>query len=240
MIVVRKTPPRGFLRLGHRGAMAHAPENTMRAFRLALELGADGFELDVHLSRDGRVVVIHDATVDKTTDGTGAVADKTLAELRALDAGGGERISTLEEVFDALPTAYVYVELKGEGTEVPTADLVCQRGVGGRVIVGSFDAAKVARVKDYAPEIETSLLLGDWDADFVALAREAKADCIHFCWRHHPSPHTLLTDDAMRRAEAAGLKVVLWNEERPAEIAELVKKPIYGICSNEPELLAAV
>jgi glycerophosphoryl diester phosphodiesterase len=220
--------------------MAHAPENTIRAFRLALDLGADGFELDVHRSKDGHLVVIHDGTVDKTTNGTGAVAEMTLAELRSLNAGDGERIVTLGEVFDAFPTAYVYVELKAEDTETPTADLIRQKGAVERVIVGSFDPGKVARVKDYAPEIETSLLIGEWDVDFVALARDAKADCIHFCWRHHPSPHTLLTDGVMRRAEDAGLKVVLWNEERPDEIWKLVQKPIYGICSNEPELFANI
>lgn len=237
MRVIRKRPPAGFLRLGHRGAMAHAPENTFRSFRRALELGADGFELDVHRSRDGHLMVIHDARVDKTTHGTGFVAELTLDQLRALDAGDGERIPTLTEVFDAFPSAYIYVELKGEETEILTADLVREKQAVERVIVGSFDGEKIARVKAYAPEIETSLLLADWEADFVALARRACADCIHFCWERHPSPHRLLTDEVFRRAQEADLAVLLWHEERPDEIRELVRKPIYGICSNAPERL---
>src|SRR5512136_697214 len=97
------------LNIAHRGASAAAPQNTLAAFRKAVELGADGVELDVQLSADGAVVVIHDFTVDKTTDGTGRVAAKTLAELKALDAGSrfspqfaGERIPTLAEVFEAI------------------------------------------------------------------------------------------------------------------------------------------
>src|SRR5512136_1224893 len=97
------------LNIGHRGASAAAPQNTLAAFRKAMELGADGVELDVQLSADGAVVVIHDFTVDKATDGTGRVAAKTLAELKALDAGSrfspqfaGERIPTLAEVFEAI------------------------------------------------------------------------------------------------------------------------------------------
>ena len=97
------------LNVGHRGAMVSAPQNTLAAFRKAVEVGADGVGLDVHLSKDGVVVVIHDFSVDRTTDGTGRVAEKTLAELKALDAGGkfspqfaGGRIPTLTEVFDVL------------------------------------------------------------------------------------------------------------------------------------------
>jgi len=209
----------------------------MRAFRRALELGADGFELDVHRSKDGHLVVIHDATVDQTTNGSGAVADKTLAELRSLDAGDGERIPTLEEVLDVFPHAYVYVELKGEGTETLTADLLRRKGAVERALVGSFDAKKVARVKEHAPEIETSLLIEEWEVDFVARAKEAQADSIHFCWRDHPSPQRLLTDDVLRRAQEAGLHVILWNEERPEVLREVLRLPIYAICSNAPELL---
>jgi glycerophosphoryl diester phosphodiesterase len=236
--IQRKRPRAGYLKIAHRGASSDEPENTMRAFRRALELGADALELDVHRSRDGHLVVIHDGRVDKTTNGRGAVAEMTLQELRALDAGRGERIPTLEEVVDEFaPRCVLCIELKGAGTEIPTADLVRRKHAVPRVIIASFDPEKVACVKDYAPEIETSVLTASWEEDFVALALRAKADCIHFCWERHPSPHTLLTDDVLERAHAAGLRVLLWHEERPAEIRELVKKPIYGICSNAPELL---
>ncbi|MDW6064895.1 glycerophosphodiester phosphodiesterase family protein [Streptomyces sp. FXJ1.4098] len=96
---------------GHRGARADEPENTLRSFRRAHRVGAEGVELDVRVSRDGHLVVIHDATVDRTTDGTGEVAALSLAELRELDAGQGERIPTLREALDAFP-GLVQVEIK--------------------------------------------------------------------------------------------------------------------------------
>ena len=110
------------LNIAHRGASAYAPGNTLAAFRLALEMGADGFELDVMLSADGHLVVIHDDTVDRTTDGRGPVRQKTLAELKTLDAGkfdarfAGERIPTLQEVLDLVAgnRAFVIVELKAD------------------------------------------------------------------------------------------------------------------------------
>jgi len=86
--------------IAHRGASAHAPENTLTAFQLALDQGADGIELDVMLSKDGQLVVIHDETVDRTTNGTGKVAEMDLVELKVLDAGQGESLPTLPEVFD--------------------------------------------------------------------------------------------------------------------------------------------
>ncbi|MFD6726503.1 glycerophosphodiester phosphodiesterase, partial [Streptomyces sp. NPDC060131] len=91
-----------FLTIGHRGAMGVEPENTLRSFVAAEQAGLDVVELDLHLSKDGALVVMHDADVDRTTDGTGAIADKTLEELRALDAGRGERIPVFEEVLDAV------------------------------------------------------------------------------------------------------------------------------------------
>jgi glycerophosphoryl diester phosphodiesterase len=132
----------------------------------------------------------------------------------------------------------LYIELKGEGTEPPVIALVRKNGLQDDVIIASFDSAKVRRTRELAPELMTSVLTGELDLDFVAFAREARADCIHFCWERHPSPHALLTDTLMKTCKEAGLKVVIWHEERPAEIREIVKRDIYGICSNLPDLLA--
>ena len=236
--IERKKPPRSHFRLAHRGASAHEPENTMLAFRRALELGADGLELDVHLTSEGVPVVIHDASVDKTTDGTGQVGEMSLAEIRALDAGKGEQIPLLEEVIDEFAgRCLLLIELKGLGSETPTGDMIRAKDAVASVIVSSFDPAKLATLKTHAPEIETAALTGRWDIDFVALAEEAKADCIQFGWERHEAPHTLLTDDVFGRAREAGLKVLLWHEERPEVIRELEGLPIYGVCGNAPELL---
>ncbi|MBT3267326.1 glycerophosphodiester phosphodiesterase [Candidatus Poribacteria bacterium] len=236
--IQRKTPARSHFRIAHRGASAHEPENTLLAFRRALELGADGLELDVHLSADGVPVVIHDASVDKTTDGTGQVGEMSLAEVRAVDAGKGEKIPLLEEVIDEFAgRCLLLIELKGVGSEIPTGDMIRAKHVVSSVIVSSFDPAKLATLKAHAPEIETGVLTGRWDIDFVELAEEANADCIQFGWERHAAPHTLLTDDVFRRAREAGLEVMLWHEERPEVIRELEGLPIYGVCGNAPELL---
>jgi glycerophosphoryl diester phosphodiesterase len=236
--IARKVSAGSHFRIGHRGASAHEPENTMLAFRRALDLGADGLELDVHLSSDGVPVVIHDSTLDKTTDGSGQVSETSLADIRKLDAGKGEKIPLLDEVIDAFAgRCLLLIELKGAGSEIATADMIRAKDVVPSVVVSSFDPEKLSRMKAYAPEIETAVLTGRWDIDFVALAEGAKADCIQFGWERHEAPHTLLTDDVFRRARDAGLYIMLWHEERPNVIAALDGLPIYGLCGNAPELL---
>ncbi len=113
------------LKIGHRGAMGYAPENTLGSFAKALELGVDGIELDVHVCKSGEVVVIHDERVDRTTNGKGQVKEMTLKELKELDAGKGERIPTLEEVLDFVDRrAFIDIELKAEGIGNSVADIV--------------------------------------------------------------------------------------------------------------------
>ncbi|MGH2523785.1 MAG: glycerophosphodiester phosphodiesterase, partial [Anaerolineales bacterium] len=160
--------PRTPLILGHRGASAYAPENTLAAFRRSLELGAEGVELDVTLSADGVLVVIHDDTVDRTTDGAGRVNGLTLAQLKKLDAGyparfgdrfAGERIPTLEEVFAELDArAIVNVELKEDTSpKRELAEKVVQvihtRGVGGRALLSSFYYDNLQRAKQLDPAL---------------------------------------------------------------------------------------
>jgi len=222
-----------YLKIAHRGASGYEPENTIRAFEKAIALGADMIELDVHLSVDGHLIVLHDAQMNGV-----AVRSLTLAALKRFDVGKGESIPTLQETIDCVKgRCQLYIELKGEDTEPPVIDLVRKNGLQGDVIIASFDSAKVRRTRELAPELMTSVLTGELDLDFVAFAREARADCIHFCWERHPSPHALLTDTLMKTCEAAGLKVVIWHEERSEEIREIVKRDIYGICRNLPDLL---
>lgn len=159
----------------HRGASGHAPENTLAAFRLAAEMGADGIELDVHLSRDGQVVVIHNGTVDARTDGHGRVCDQSLAELQALDAGSwfsphfsGERIPTLEAVLaDVGQRLLVNVEIKGRlAAGTPTAGaleaevvrIIQEQGMVDRVIVSSFVPGSLRRVRALDREIPLGFL----------------------------------------------------------------------------------
>jgi len=223
-----------YLKIGHRGASGYEPDNTIRSFEKAIELDADMIELDINLSKDGVPVVIHDREIEGKP-----IPEFTLSRLKQFDVGKGERIPTFQEAIDCVKgRCKLYIELKGAGTEKLVVDLVRKNGMERDVVIGSFDPEKVRRSKELAPEMLGSVLTGKRDIDFVQLARNAKADCIHFCWERHPSPHTLLTDELMKTCRDAGLKVVIWHEERPEEIREIVKRDIYGICSDLPDLLA--
>ena len=119
----------------------------------------------------------------------------------------------------------------------PVIDLISKNEMENQVIIGSFDTKKVLRSKEIAPHILGSVLTGKIGIDFVSLAKSAKADMIHFCWEHHPSPHILLTDELMETCAKSGLQVMIWHEERPEEIRKIVKHNIAGIASNFPDLL---
>jgi len=235
--------PRRYLIIAHRGASAYEPENTLRAFRRAIELGADMSELDVHLSKDGHLIVMHNATVDKTTNGRGAIKDLTLAELKRLDAGKGEPIPTLQEAIDLVRGQNgLYIELKAEGTPQPVVDTLRANSFTARrqVIVGSFQPALVQQVKELAPEIATSLLVGPvYPAEqLIAQTKAVQADYVHLCWEsRHLQPHRLLTPELLQALRAAGLGIVLWHEERPSELRLLRTLDVDGICSNMPDKL---
>jgi glycerophosphoryl diester phosphodiesterase len=233
---------RAYLAIAHRGASDYEPENTLRAFRRAIALGADMSELDVHMSKDGHIMVIHNDAVH--IDGERkAIADLTLAELRTVDVGRGERIPTLQEVITAVKgKGGLYIELKGATTPQPVADLLRANGFTDRkqVIVGSFLLPLVREIKTYAPELVTSILVGPVlsAADLIAAAQSVGASYVHLCWgARSPQPHTLLTPSLLADLHAAGLGVVLWNEERLSELAVLRTLPVEGICSNAPDLL---
>jgi glycerophosphoryl diester phosphodiesterase len=233
---------RTFLVIAHRGASAYEPENSLRAFRRSIELGADMSELDVHMSKDEQIAVLHNDSVQ--LDGQRrAVVDLTLAELRRVDIGQGERIPTLPAVIDTVRgKGGLYIELKGATTPRPVADALraANFSAGNQVIVGSFLLPLVRQIKDYAPELTTSILVSPVlpASELIAAARSVGAAYVHLCWETKaPEPHTLLTPALLADLHAAGLGIILWHEERPSEIAALRKLDVQGICSNAPDLL---
>lgn len=180
-----------FLCVAHRGASSYAPENTFAAFDKALEFGVTHVELDVHFSRDGHLVVIHDDALDRTTDGSGPVADRTLTELRELDAGAwfgaefaGERVRTLAEVFERYKgRLHFHIEIKAraEGLASRTADMVRAHGLTGDVTITSFWKPWLEEVRAYAPELETGWLVplgrgAAWDDAIIEQALELGLD----------------------------------------------------------------
>jgi glycerophosphoryl diester phosphodiesterase len=157
--------------VGHRGACGHAPENTLKSFAKAVEMGCQRVEFDVHLSRDGVPVVIHDDTLDRSTNGKGPVRSLTLAELKRLDAGEGESIPTLTEVMDfCREKVDLQIELKGQGCPPAVADLLSKRWDPKRVVVTSFDLSMLAEFAVIMPGIAVGLLNKDPKLEMVKVA----------------------------------------------------------------------
>ena len=235
------TPRRGgFLRIAHRGASAHAPENTLAAIVKAAELGADMVEVDLQASADGHLVVLHDPDLSRTTNGTGSVYAYTLAALQQLDAGRGERIPSAAEVIACCERLGlgIYFELKIGFAAEAIVPLIQDDGLHDRVIIASFRPDWLADVRAQDARIATSVLFGSPHVDAVALARAVGARYVHPCWEHQaPEPHRLLTPEWLAAVRAAGLGIVSWHEERPAEIAALRRLGVDAICTNAPELL---
>jgi glycerophosphoryl diester phosphodiesterase len=140
---------------GHRGAAALAPENTVAGFRTAIEYGVDAVEFDVRATADDELVVIHDATLGRTTDGTGRVAETSFSDIRELDAGDGQRVPTLDEAIDVLGDAGVglRIELKERGLGERVADAVAEAGVEARTTITSFDPEALAEVAARPPRV---------------------------------------------------------------------------------------
>lgn len=206
--------------LGHRGAAALAPENTFASFAAAERLGADLVELDVRRARDGELVVIHDATLDRTTNGRGLVADRTGPEIRALDAGSwfgqafaGERVPSFDELcrWAAGRRVQLSVELKqgpnGRDAELPAAvvAILRSRGLARGVLVHSFDSSSIREVRRLAPDIATALLCGPDVIDPQAAAEAADAGGVHVAWERATAAFCARAHAAGRHVHASGL-----------------------------------
>ncbi|HEY7496368.1 MAG TPA: glycerophosphodiester phosphodiesterase family protein [Candidatus Tectomicrobia bacterium] len=233
-------PPQDFLVIAHRGASSYAPENTIAAFDLALQMGVRHIELDVHLSRDGHLVVMHDDTVDRTTDGSGPVAHYTLAELQALDAGAwfgaaftGERIPTYADVLARYRgRVHIHTELKGRTEHLAqyTADLVRARGMVDHVTMTSFHTAHLEEVRTYAPVFPRGWLVGEVNDTVMAQAREL--GCTQLCPRAPTVTPTLV-----RCLHAEGFVVRAWGVADVALMRQVLEAGADGMTVNFPDTL---
>lgn len=231
--------------IAHRGDKAYAPENTLSAFKLAAEKGADAVEFDVKLTADGQVIVLHDQTVDRTTNGTGNVAKLSLAVLRELEAGmqfpgqyPGERIPALDEVFETVgKRIYMNVELTNYSTPndalVPkVVELVKKHGLQSRVLFSSFFAHNLQKARLLLPEVPRGLLtfpglmglwgrtLG-WRGDYTAL-----------------NPYmTDVNAGLVDRIHAAGKRVNAWTVTAEADVRRIIGLGVDGIITNDPALV---
>jgi glycerophosphoryl diester phosphodiesterase len=219
----------------HRGASAEAPENTLAAFRRALEVGADGIELDVHLSADGVPVVIHDDTLERTTDGHGPVAAQTRASLARFDAGawfapefGGEELPTLEATLRLLAGRLrLNLEVKEARAGVAVLDLL-RHFPQADAVVSSFDYGLLARLRRVAPELPLAVLqaAGDWHR---ALAR---AEALRAC-AFHPRVD-LVSRPLMAACRRLDLPVYVWTVDDPGRARSLLRAGVAGLFTNDP------
>ncbi|HLY58935.1 MAG TPA: glycerophosphodiester phosphodiesterase family protein [Stellaceae bacterium] len=230
--------------IGHRGAAGLAPENTLAGFRLARNLGVEWVEFDVRLTADRRCVVMHDRTLDRTTDGSGPVDEATLEGIAACDAGSwfdrrfaGEAVPTLEETLDLLAALGLgaNVELKPEsGQETELAEAAC--GIvagmwrGAAPIISSFSVPALAAARQAAPDLRRGLLLDDDMGDWRALADEVGAATIH-------CRHSRLTRARTAEMRAAGFPVLAYTVNHAGRFRELAAWGVASVFSDRPDRL---
>ena len=219
--------------VGHRGAAALMPENTIAGFRHAITLGVDYVECDVHLSRDGQLVVMHDRTVDRTTNGRGAIRDLMAARIRSLDAGNGEQVPFLDEVLETVRNeVHLLVELKGIGTERAAIEAVRAQGMIEDVTFSSFALDRLASARAIGDGVRVRAILPT-PTEFE-LARAAALQAVGIDVRYDNV--SLRVVDA---AHALGLDVLAWNPEHWPEQAAMLALGVDGISSNRPDVLLA-
>ena len=216
--------------IAHRGARASEPENTVRAMNKAFECGADAVEIDLRFTRDHKLVVIHDDTLERTTNGTGKVSDMTIEQLRALDAGKGERIPELSE---ALSVAKRYsrplvIELKEEGMEWQVLEEVTEVGLGDKVIISSFIHTSLRNLKEKAPEIKTGVIIASVPVNPVRLVQDAKADVIF-------AKYSRITREFIDACVGyEGIEVYLWTVNTIDDLNNAISYGVDGVVTDNP------
>jgi|TARA_Y100000780_G_C13695685_1_gene421698 glycerophosphoryl diester phosphodiesterase len=217
--------------MGHRGARNEAPENTMAGFQHIVDMGLTAVELDIHASKDGQIVVIHDETLERTTQGKGRVSDKTLQELKQLDAGEGEKIPTLKEVLDFLkPYQFeVQIEIKDPKVVAPLIDLFKEwdEKERERLIIISFDHRTIYKVKNQIPTLKTAAILYGYPLDPCSVVKAARADGL--------SVNIEFVDkDLADKLKEEGLTLTVWNANTKEHWEQIKDIPIDYLATDNP------
>ncbi len=230
--------------IAHRGASAISPENTMIAFKRAIEMGADAIETDVQMTKDGHLILIHDETLERTTDGEGWVKDYTLEQIRELDAGSwytstyeGQKIPTLDEFFELILTTKLWVNIEIKmgfvmypGIEERLAEKIKEYQLVDRVVVSSFNHYSIAKIKKMASEIKTAILYTEglykpWDYAKVLNAISL-----------HPDKEVVF-QEIINDAHENGIKVYPYTVDDKDEMREMIAMNVDGIMTNVPDRL---
>ena len=231
----------------HRGFSGKYPENTMLAFEKAVEIGVDGIELDVHLTKDNEIVIIHDEDIKRTCDGEGLVKDMTLEELRRFDASATFRgqygfcgIPTLREYFELVKDTPIItnIELKTGVYEYHTIeqrviDMVREFGLSEKIIFSSFNHFTVKRCEEIAPEIKRGFLTGDWLYDFGKYTAERNVQCCH-PW------HISLSEETVKEMHDAGCEINTWTVNEYEDIKKLSAWGVDSLIGNFPDRMIEV
>ena len=222
------------LNIGHRGAKGYEPENTLLSFQKAIDIGVDGIELDVHLSSDGAIMVIHDETLDRTTNGKGFVNELSLQELKTFQIEIENTIPTLIEVFDLVnKRCFINIELKGKGTYKPVINLIEhyieeKNWNYGHFIISSFNWSALQEVRKWNAKIPIGVLTHT-DLDLaIAFAKFIKAETIH------PYFH-LLNNENTKKMQNEGFKVFAWTVNETEDIQKIKSFHVNGIISDFPD-----
>lgn len=216
--------------VAHRGCLRTEPENTFRSFQRAVDLGVDMIELDVHLSRDGEMVVMHDKTVTRTTDGEGAIADLAWSEIAALDAGEGESVPLLPEVLERFPSMAFQIEIKGAGAIDPVLDTLRQLSSrSGEVTVTSFQIPPVVTALSVPGRAwRAGVICGAGEGDKLKVSEEIGADQMFAHW------------SVVDRPEVAAFRqhgpVDVWLSNDPETVQRAIREGYSGTTSDDPEM----
>lgn len=253
-----RIPPHPIWVIAHRGASKDAPENTLAAFQLAIDQGADMIELDIRLSRDGQIVVFHDKTLQRTTDGEGKLDNLTLAELQSLDAGSwfdpsrfaGEKIPSLREVLD-LCAGQIMLNIEIKKDAVHRSENLIERRLVGLLeeydmlqhcMVSSFNTLTLVRLKQLAPRLSTALLYGDtvrtnlrpkipiYGYQAYQMILRTRADSLNV-------RKNLVTRGFLRRSQETGVRIHPFTVDEPKLMKKLIRRKVHGIITNTPERL---
>ncbi len=222
------------LKIGHRGASGYEPENTLISFEKAIDLNADGIELDVHLTSDGHLVVIHDETIDRTTNGKGQVHTMTLQELKSFNAGKNQEIPTLIEVFDLVNRrCLINIELKGIGTAKPVNDLINHYILDKKweindFLISSFDWDMLQEMALLNPKIRLGVLTEESIEDALSFAKKIKAFSIH-------PDYQLLSKENVDLMHENDFGVFPWTVNSKESIQKVKSFDVNGIISNFPD-----
>ncbi len=221
------------LKIAHRGGSKYAPENSLEAFKDAIKSKVDGVELDVHLTKDGKVIVMHDENVKRTTDGYGLIKDLTMKQIRMFHRPNGEPVPTLQDVIDIIKgKCFCIIEIKDEGMEKKVIAIIKKNKIAKTTIISSKLPDILRKVKKIAPKIKTDIIIEKplKPDEIIKEAEKTNAKII-------ASPDLLTTKELVEKAHKKGLKIYVWTVNKKKNIEKFKAMRVDGIMTDYPDTI---